>query len=160
MAKPKKPAAKKPKRASQRKPKAKKPVVDRVALEEELAEARAQLARIASEENSARRDLETQVSIARSVEERLTRELEALRVDLRTALADLEIARADHQRAETKLLDALRTLAEVRESERLATHASADARERLVDLGREIDRLRRQLEQVTVDDAETRKVQK
>jgi hypothetical protein len=116
--------------------------VDAATLREELQEARAELARIAGEENHARRDLEAQVSAARAVEERLRNELEAMRVDLRTALADLEIARADQARTEGKLLQALRELRGVRESERLAAHASADIRDKLLDLEREIEELR------------------
>ena len=115
-------------------------------LKEELAEARAELARIANVENVARRDLETQSSLGRTVEERLRSELEALRVDLRTALADLEIARADHQRSEMKLIEAIRELTTARENERLAAHSSADARDRLLDLERENKRMRDQLD--------------
>ncbi|MFI5290031.1 MAG: hypothetical protein ACHQ17_10300, partial [Polyangia bacterium] len=104
---------------------------ERITLREELAEARAELARIASGENSARRDLEARVSAASSLEERLRAEQEALRVDLRTALADLEIARADLNRAVERAQAALRETADARESERLATHASDAAREQL-----------------------------
>src|SRR4051812_38934039 len=117
--------------------------MDASTLREELQEARAELARIAGEENHARRDLEAQVSAARTVEERLHNELEAMRMDLRTALADLEISRADQVRVEGKLLDMMRELQSVRESERLATHASADIRDRLLDLERELEELRR-----------------
>ncbi len=63
-------------------------------LQEELQAALGELARIASDENSARRDLEAQVSAARSREDALRRELEAVRMDLRVALADLEITRS------------------------------------------------------------------
>ena len=63
-------------------------------LQEELQAALGELARIASDENSARRDLEAQISAARSREDALRRELEAVRMDLRVALADLEIARS------------------------------------------------------------------
>jgi hypothetical protein len=120
--------------------------VDEIAtIKEELAEARAELARIANVEVSARRDLETQSSLGRSLEERLRAELEAVRVDLRTALADLEIARADHQRSETKLIDVVRELATAHLNERQAAHAAADARDRQLDLERENERLRAQL---------------
>jgi hypothetical protein len=150
----KKPAARKmsPKQAAVKKPKKKSgskrtsPISnDAAAVREELAEARAELARIAGEENHARRDLEAQVSAARSIEDRLRNELEAMRVDLRTALADLEIARADHARAEGKLLDTMRELQSERVNERLAAHASADIRDRMLDLEREIERLNREL---------------
>ena len=57
-------------------------------LREELSAARAELARIASEESHARHELEKRVSSAASLEERLRAELEAVRLDLRTALAD------------------------------------------------------------------------
>jgi chromosome segregation ATPase len=143
----KRPKAKKkptPKRTA--KPTAKASADDLATLREELDEARAELARIATEENSARRTLEMQSSLGRSVEERLRAELEAIRTDLRTALADLEIAQADHDRAESKLIEAVRELSTARENERLAAHASADARDRLLDLERENQRLRAQLE--------------
>jgi len=138
----KKSVAKKPARKSSLKRSA-TVSVDASTLGEELQEARAELVRIAGEENHARRDLESQVSAARTVEERLRNELEAMRMDLRTALADLEIARADHARAEGKLLDTLRELQGVRESERLAAHSSADIRDRLLDLERELEALRK-----------------
>lgn len=118
---------------------------DRGALVEELDEARAQLARIAGEENNARRDLQAQVSRGRTVEESLRRELQAMRIDLRTALADLEISRADHARAEAKLLEALHELRAARESERLAAHATGDMRDRLLDAEQENERLKREL---------------
>ena len=143
-----KPAARKP--APKKSPKrirATLSTIDIDELKEELAVARAELARIAGEENHARRDLESQVWRGRTVEERLRDELEATRVDLRTALADLEIARADHQRAEAKLLEAQRELAAARESERLAAHSTADARDRQLDLEQENARLRRELDE-------------
>jgi hypothetical protein len=140
-------AAKRAKPKSRATPKTSVSAVDELReVKEELAEARAELARIAGEENHARRDLVTQVSLGRSVEERLRDELEAVRIDLRTALADLEIARADHQRAEAKLLDALREASTARENERLASHASADTRDQLLDLQRENERLQHELE--------------
>jgi chromosome segregation ATPase len=115
---------------------------ERITLREELAEARAELARIASGENSARRDLEARVSAASSLEERLRAEQEALRVDLRTALADLEIARADLNRAVERAQAALRETADARESERLATHASDAAREQLATVRAQLERTR------------------
>jgi hypothetical protein len=151
----KKPAKKTPNKPAAKKPAAKKltakkrlpflAVDDMATLKEELGEARAELARIASGDNSARRNLEAQSSLGRTVEERLRAELEAMRTDLRTALADLEIARADQLRAEAKLIDGIRELQAARENERLATHASADARDRLLDLERENQRMKDQL---------------
>jgi hypothetical protein len=120
--------------------------MDEATLKEELVEARTELARLASGENSARRNLEAQSSLGRSVEERLRAELEAMRVDLRTALADLEISRADHRRSEAKLIEAIRELSTARENERLAAHASADSRDRQLDLERENQRMKDQLE--------------
>ena len=115
-------------------------------LREELDEARAELARVASDENVARRDLEARVSSAHSVELRLRQELEALHVDLRTALADLEIVRADRMRAEHKIEAAARDSADARESERLATHASDHARDQMLELRDELDKLRHENE--------------
>jgi chromosome segregation ATPase len=118
---------------------------DLTTVREELAEARAELARIASGENTARRDLEARVSAASSVEERLRAELEEMRMDLRTALAELEITRADQERAESRLGALVTELDGLRESERLATHASTDAGERLRDLRGENETLRKHL---------------
>jgi hypothetical protein len=117
-------------------------------LREELAEARAELARIASEENVCRRDLEAQVSVAQSVEERTKDELEAMRTELRTALADLEIAHAGEARYESRLLLLAREVGELKEAERRAAHASVDASERLLGLQAENEALRRHLDQL------------
>ncbi len=149
---PKRVVASRPRPKPKAKPKAKpraKPAAraseELTTLREELDEARAELARIASGENTARRDLESRSSSARSFEERLRLELEAMRVDLRTALADGEITRADQARAEHKLQLTLAELDGSRESERLATHASTNARERLHDIRAENETLRKHL---------------
>jgi hypothetical protein len=109
---------------------------------EELEEAHAELARIASGENTAKRELESKVSAAVSTEERLRREMEEIRVDLRTALADLEIERAATARERERVLQLQRDLAEARESERLASHASDRAREQTEALKAELEKLR------------------
>lgn len=143
--KPVKKPARKPKAAPRKRPAERISPDDVATLREELVEARAELARIASEENTARRVLEAKISAAESLEARLRAELEAVRVDLRTALADLEIARADSQRAEAKVEQARRDLAELRESEKISAHAADAAREQLVELRQEVERLRAQL---------------
>lgn len=109
---------------------------------EELEAAHTELARIASGENTAKRELEANVSAAVSTEERLRREMEAMRVDLRTALADLEIERAATARERERVLQLQHDLAEARESERLAAHASDRAREQTEALKAELEKLR------------------
>ena len=109
---------------------------------EELEEAHTELARIALDENTAKRQLESKVSAAVSTEERLRREMEEIRVDLRTALADLEIERAATARERERVLQLQHDLAEARESERLAAHASDRAREQTEALKAELEKLR------------------
>jgi len=111
-------------------------------LREELEAARGELARIASEENHWRRDLDARITAQSTVEERLSAELEAVRIDLRTALAELEIAHANERRADQRLGIATRELAEAREAERRAEHASDSALDELHRLRAEVARLR------------------
>jgi hypothetical protein len=109
---------------------------------EELEAAHSELARIASDENVARRELEAKGSAATTTEERLRHELDALHVDLRTALADLEIARAQAARERDQAQKLAHELAESREYERLATHAGDRAREESAALKAELEKLR------------------
>jgi chromosome segregation ATPase len=150
------PAKKSPKRKTKVKAKAKarpktkpavrprKPAVssdDLSALREELDAARAELARIASDENHWRRDLDAQISAQSTHHERLRGELEAVRIDLRTALAELEIARANEKRAEQRFITATRELSEAREAERRAEHASDSVQDELHQLRNQVQSL-------------------
>ncbi len=114
---------------------------DFAGLLEELEAARGELARIATDENHWRRDLDARISAQSAAEERLRGELEAVRVDLRTALAELEIARANEKRAEQRFITATRELAEAREGERRAEHASDAAQEELHQLRNQVQSL-------------------
>src|SRR4051794_20039722 len=60
---------------------------------EELDVARAELSRLGHEMTAAHRALEDQRLSAKSSRENLSAQLEAMRTDLKTALAELEIAR-------------------------------------------------------------------
>jgi hypothetical protein len=111
-------------------------------LIEELAAARNELKRVAHEENAVRRELEASLSNERNAGDRLRAELEAVRLDLKTALADLEIARAEAQRESTRSQVLARELAASLEGQRLAEHAATGTREELFELRRELERLR------------------
>jgi hypothetical protein len=111
-------------------------------LREELAAARQELKRIASEENAVRRDLEAALSNERNGNDRLRAELDAVRLDLKTALADLEIARGESQREAGHAQRLGRELTSAQEGQRLAEHAATSAREQLFELRRELERIR------------------
>jgi chromosome segregation ATPase len=153
----KKPLPKKPARKAARaagKPAARRPpaaapsVPGDEALREELAAARQELARLALEENVVKRNLEAQFSDEKSANERLRAELEAVRLDLKTALADLEIARSDKQRSDSKALAAARDLVAAHEAQRRAEHAGDEARAKLYALESDNEKLRGELESV------------
>jgi hypothetical protein len=149
MAKAKKPN-RKPAPKARKKPtaKPKRPIKKTVTLSgdelliEELGAARQELRRIASEENQIRRELEAALSNERNATERMRQELEAVRLDLKTALADLEISRNEAQREGTRAQTLTRELAASRETQRLAEHAANTTREELFELRRELERLR------------------
>ncbi|MDB4970638.1 MAG: hypothetical protein JWN44_6327 [Myxococcales bacterium] len=65
---------------------------------EEVAEARTELSRLGHAMTTANRELEEHRLSSASAREHLRSELNAVRVDLKTALAELEIARADRER--------------------------------------------------------------
>ena len=111
-------------------------------LIEELAAARTELKRVAQEENDVRRELEASLSNERNGGDRLRAELDAVRLDLKTALADLEIARAEAQREGTRAQTLARELSGALEGQRLAEHAANSTREELFALRRELERLR------------------
>jgi chromosome segregation ATPase len=69
----------------------------RVAMEE-LAEARTELSRLGHAMNTAHRQIEDNRLSSASAREHLRSELHAVRTDLKTALAEAEIARADRER--------------------------------------------------------------
>jgi len=112
------------------------PTAELALVREELEAARRELARIGSVENHARRDLESQALAQDSVEERLRAELEAVKLDLRTALAELEITRAAEARAVERAHRLTEELDEARASERRAQLALDSARDQLVELQR------------------------
>jgi chromosome segregation ATPase len=89
---------------------------------EELGEARIELSRLGHEMTAAHRQLEDHKLSSASARDNLRSELDAVRVDLKTALAELEIARADR--------------------ERIATHAQ----KRIHELEEAISRLRSEME--------------
>jgi chromosome segregation ATPase len=99
--KPKKPASPRPRVEMQRMP----PKLDvdeteerlREAMEE-LAEARTELSRLGHEMTAAHRQIEDNRLSSASAREHLRSELNAVRTDLKTALAEGEIARADRER--------------------------------------------------------------
>jgi DNA repair exonuclease SbcCD ATPase subunit len=132
-----KPAKAKP--AAARRAQATPSTAELALLREELEAARRELARIGSVENHARRDLEAQALAQDSVEQRLRAELDAVKLDLRTALAELEIARAAEARAVERAMRLGKELEEARASERRAQHALDVARDQLVDLQRATD---------------------
>ena len=65
---------------------------------EELAEARTELSRLGHEMNAAHRQIEDNRLTSASAREHLRAELVAVRTDLKTALAEAEIARIDRDR--------------------------------------------------------------
>jgi chromosome segregation ATPase len=65
---------------------------------EELEVARAELSRLGHAMTAANREREEQRLSAKSARDNLSAQLEAMRTDLKTALAELEIARADRER--------------------------------------------------------------
>lgn len=65
---------------------------------EELAEARAELSRLGHEVTAAHRQIEDHRLSSASARENLRAELNAVRTDLKTALAEAEIARIDRER--------------------------------------------------------------
>lgn len=65
---------------------------------EELDVAREELSRLGHAMTAAHRQLEDERLSARSARENLRAQVEAMRTDLKTALAELEIARADRER--------------------------------------------------------------
>jgi hypothetical protein len=138
-AKPTKAKPTKAKPAAPRRAQATPSTAELALLREELEAARRELARIGSVENHARRDLEAQALAQDSVEQRLRAELDAVKLDLRTALAELEIARAAEARAVERAVRLGRELEEARASERRAQHALDVARDQLVDLQRATD---------------------
>jgi chromosome segregation ATPase len=84
---------------------AKKPAVRALPVDEKLREAmeevevaRVELSRLGHEMTAAHRQLEEQRLSAKSARDNLNAQLEAMRTDLKTALAELEIARADRER--------------------------------------------------------------
>jgi chromosome segregation ATPase len=115
-------------------------------LSEELEAARAELKRLARDENVVRRDLEAALSNERNANDRLRTELAALRIDLKTALADLEIAHAEGQRIDGKAHAAARDLVQANEAQRMAEHAAAAAREQVFELKNENEKLRGEIE--------------
>ena len=114
-------------------------------LIEELGAARQELKRIARDENAIRRELEAALPNESNGADRLRAELEAVRLDLKTALADLEIGRAEAQRESARAQALSRELAAALEAQRLAEHAATSTREQLYELRRETDRLRAEL---------------
>jgi hypothetical protein len=114
-------------------------------LIEELGFARQELKRVANESSAARRELEASLSTERNASERMFSELEAVRIDLKTALADLEIARTEAQREGARAQGFQRELAASLEGQRLAEHAATATREQLYELRREYDRLRAEM---------------
>ena len=70
---------------------------------EELTEARAELSRLGHALSAAHRELQDRQLSSGSAEEHLRAELEAVRTDLKTALAELEISRNEVQRLRAKL---------------------------------------------------------
>jgi hypothetical protein len=107
-------------------------------VQEELEAARRELARIGSVENRARRNLAAQALEQDSVEERLLEELEAVKVDLRTALAELEIARGAQARAEERAARAVDEAEQAHTAERRAQLALDAVRDQLVEARREL----------------------
>ncbi len=140
----------KPAPKAKSKPKAKKksgrgtPPGDQL-LREELTAARHELKSLAHADNILRRELEATLSNERNATDRLRAELGAVRLDLKTALAELEIARADAQRESARALAQGREMTAAMEAQRLAEHASTSTREQLYELRRENDRLRGEL---------------
>jgi chromosome segregation ATPase len=85
---------------------------------EELQEARTELSRLGHAVTASHRELEDQKLSATSAQSNLRAELAAVRTDLKTALAELEIARADRERiatmAQRRIHDLEEALARVR----------------------------------------------
>ncbi len=117
-------------------------------LREELEAARTELSRIASAENSAKRELEARRSGLSSAETNIRAELEAVRLDLKTALAELEIARAEIARSDGKLQHAQRTEVEATESARQALHVSENFRDQTHSMKTDLERVRAEYEQL------------
>jgi chromosome segregation ATPase len=149
MAKTKKPARSKSDKKKKKKPaparRARRPPSGDELLIEELGAARQELKRLAREENAVRRELEATLSNERNAGDRLRGELEAVRLDLKTALADLEISRSESQREGARAQALARELSSALEAQRMAEHAANSTREQLYQLKRETDRLRAQL---------------
>jgi hypothetical protein len=108
---------------------------------EELEAALGELRRLSLELVYTRRELVAEESSARGVEASLRRELETLRTELKTARAESEIALANARRIEIRLEMAAEAEARAREAQREAEHASDRARDELLWLRREVDRL-------------------
>jgi chromosome segregation ATPase len=130
------------KKAAKRRPSASSP--DEL-LREELTFARQELKRVATAENVVKRELEAALSNERNANDRLRAELDAVRLDLKTALADLEIARREMHRETARALALGREMAAAQEAQRLAEHAATSTREQLYELRREAERLRAEL---------------
>ena len=106
---------------------------------EELEVALDELRRLSTELVSTRRELNDEWSSGRGVEGTLRSQLDAIRVELKTARAELEIAQANTRRAETRLEAAAEAEVRARQAQREAEHAADRARDELIRPRREVD---------------------
>jgi chromosome segregation ATPase len=129
-----------------KKPPPKFATIDAPSILEELDAARGELQRLSGNLMVARRQLEAGRSTAQSAEQRLRDELDAIRIDLKVALADLEIAKTEAARLTRLCEEACLREEEARKAAARAERAADRNRDELLDLKREVEHLRLQIQ--------------